>query len=158
MRTYEAASKDRYLIRGTSPRSHSRPQFLHLQRGGRATLESPRPGTQCPQPRPQARCRWQPPGYTPRRPPSLLALGLPLLPDSPAPHHCSTLSLHVNTALIAASLKPRAPPPRLSNRPHSASHFVYLRYPWKRTCAVSCARDSVSSAHVLKGWNGGMGT
>ena len=84
--------------------------------------------------------------------------GLPLLPDSPDPHHCSTLSLHVNTALIAVSLKTRAPPPRLGNRPLSASHFVYLRYPWQRTCAVSCARQGFECA-CLKGlerWTGNL--
>lgn len=55
---------------------------------------------------------------------------LPAIPEVPAPHHCSALSLHVNTALIAVSLTLRAPPPSLgSNRLLSTNHFSYLRYP-----------------------------
>lgn len=55
---------------------------------------------------------------------------LPAIPEVPAPHHCSALSLHVNTALIAVSLTLRAPPPSLgSNRLLSTNHFCYLRYP-----------------------------
>lgn len=118
----------------------SKPQFLHLQRGGGETSQPPSPAVQRPQPRPPARCPWQPQEFTQRLPPSPPGLGLPFLPECPAPHHCSALSLHVNTALIAPSLTPRAPPPRLSNSALAARHFGYLSYRWQRTCAVSYAR------------------
>ncbi|KAG8516929.1 Methyl-CpG-binding domain protein 4, partial [Galemys pyrenaicus] len=75
----------------------------------------------------------------------------PLLPDCPAPHHCSALSLHVNTALIAASRTPRAPPPGLSNRPRFASLSGYPRYPWQRTCAVRHARAAEGEEDVAVG-------
>lgn len=75
----------------------------------------------------------------------------PAIPERPASHHCSTLSLHVNTALIAP-LTLRAPPPCLdSNSLLSANHFGYLRYPWQRTCAMNCARGRRAlSAHVQR--------
>lgn len=84
-------------------------------------------------------------------------LGLPLLPNCPAPHHCSALSLHVNTALIAASFTPRAPPPSLSNKALSTSHFGYLRYPGNAhaQCATRAAefRVRMSKGRANKGAN-----
>ena len=147
VRTCEAASTGRYLIRGTTPRSHSRPQFLHLPRGGRATLESPRPGAQFPQPSPQARCPWQPPGFTPRRPPSPRAGASRSSRTAPI---LTTVRLYLSTSTRPSSRFPWRLGPLL---PASA---IGLSQPATLSTCVTpgnahaqwAARARVSSAHV----------
>lgn len=107
----KTASTGHYLTRGTAPLLARQASVSPSAKGWEgdpavAQTQGSGPSAQAAGPLPLGTTGA--PATVPASPPGL---GLPLLPDRPAPHQSSALSLHVNTALIAVSLTPQAPPP-----------------------------------------------